>query len=289
MCSAMLGKTTLIKPFHSCGPVRVLYISVPHLFTPWSIVIQGNADLGPRLSEIEVQNALDFCASLFTPVNTDAVNALREHLEGIDLDAELPSSSLPENISVEDTITEVKQDIQQVSRPGRKRSGTIDSVRRWLGKVSGISEQGSEREPGTRCPPTTPASPERSPLLSRRRDTISSAVSPLQVTGQTPMNNLLQNPATMLLDVNAPLLPPIEIQNFARQTSLHSPFEMSPSSQTEEAAAEMRRILEKINARRVIHREHSGLHSLEEEALGAGYRVRLQRGRLGLVGVEASE
>jgi hypothetical protein len=96
-------------------------------------------------------------------------------------------------------------------------------------------------------------------------------------------------PQTALLDVNAPLLPPLEIQNFARQASLLLPFEIGSAFPIEESEAEMRRVLEKINARRVIHREHSGLHSLEEEALGAGYRVRLQRGRLGLVQVEVSE
>ncbi|KAH9000779.1 FAD/NAD(P)-binding domain-containing protein [Lactarius hatsudake] len=153
-------------------------------------VIQGNADLGPRLSEIEVQNALDFCAGLFTPINADAVKALRKHFESIDPGARLSPSSVPEKTLVEETITEAKQDAQRVSHPGRKRT----------------------------------------------------------------------------------LLPPLEI-----------------GSASEETEAEMRRVLEKINARRVIHREHSGLHSLEEEALGAGYRVRLQRGRLGLVHVEVSE
>jgi len=217
------------------------------------------------------------------------VNALRKHFEGIDLDAQLPPSSVPEKTFVENNITEAKQDTQLVPRTGRKCSGTTDTVRRWLGKVSGISEQCEEREPGTRCPSTTPATTERSPLLSRRRVTISSTISPLLVTGQSPIRNLPQRPATALLDVNAPLLPSIEIQNFARQASLLPPLEIGSASPTEEAEAEMRHVLEKINARRVIHREHSGLHSLEEEALGAGYRIRLQRGRLGLVYVEVSE
>ena len=258
---------------------------------PFIVVIQGNADLGPRLSEVEVQNALDFCAGLFTPINTDAANALRKHFEGIDLDAQLLPSSVPEKTFIEDTVTEAKQDAQSISRPGRKRSGTIDTVRRWLGKVGGTSEQCGDREPGIHCLSTTPAAPERSPLLSRRRGTISSMSSPLQVqvTGQSPFHTLPQRPATALLDVNAPLLPPLEIQDFARQASLLPPFEIGSAPPREEAEAEMRRVLEKINARRVIHREHSGLHSLEEEALGAGYRVRLQRGRLGLVHVEASE
>ncbi|KAF8271874.1 hypothetical protein EI94DRAFT_493683 [Lactarius quietus] len=252
-------------------------------------VIQGNADLGPRLSEVEVQNALDFCAGLFTPVNTEAVNALLKHFEGIDLDAQLAPSSVPEKTSVEATTPEAKQDAQYVPRPGRKRSGTIDTVRKWLGKVSGISEESGGREPGTCCPPATPAAPERSPLLSRRRGTMSSTIPPLQLTSQSSIHHLPQRPTTALLDVNAPLLPPIEIQNFARQASLLPPLEIGSASLTEDAEAEMLRVLEKINARRVIHREHSGLHSLEEEALGAGYRVRLQRGRLGLVHVEVSE
>ena len=88
------------------------------------------------------------------------------------------------------------------------------------------------------------------------------------------------------MDLNAPLLPPIEIQNVARHPSLLPPLEIGSAV---EAEAEMQRILEKINARRVIHREHNGLHSLEEESLGAGYRMRLQRGRLGLVQVETQD
>ena len=48
------------------------------------LVIQGNADLGPRLSESGVQNALDFCASLFNTFDQDVANDLRKHLEGLD-------------------------------------------------------------------------------------------------------------------------------------------------------------------------------------------------------------
>ena len=45
---------------------------------------------------------------------------------------------------------------------------------------------------------------------------------------------------------------------------------------------EVRMVLEKVNARRVIHAEHGGgMNSLESEAVG-GLVVRLERGRLGL-------
>lgn len=49
------------------------------------LVIQ-TADLGPRLSESEVQNAPDFCASLFSPFNQGVANDLRKHFEGLDDD-----------------------------------------------------------------------------------------------------------------------------------------------------------------------------------------------------------
>jgi len=143
-------------------------------------VIQGNADLGPRLSESEVQNALDFCASLFNPFNRGVANDLRRHLEGLDDD--------------------------QFSAHGVEKSA--------------------------------------------------------------------------LMDVTAPLLPTKEVQNIARDPSFLPALE---NCSAEEAEAEVQRILERINARRLIHREHSGLHSLEEESLGAGYRIRLECGRLGLM------
>lgn len=86
--------------------------------------------------------------------------------------------------------------------------------------------------------------------------------------------------AAALMDPNAPVLPVKEIQNIARNPTLLPALE---NGSTVEVEVEVERILEKVNARRLIHREHSGLHSLEEETLGAGYRMRLERGRLGLV------
>jgi flavine halogenase len=146
------------------------------------LVIQGNADLGPRISESEVQNALDFCASLFNPFNQGVANDLRKHLEGLDDD--------------------------QFSSHGVEKSA--------------------------------------------------------------------------LMDVTAPLLPAKEVQNIARDPSFLPALE---NGSVEEAETEVQRILERINARRLIHREHSGLHSLEEETLGAGpgYSIRLECGRLGLM------
>jgi flavine halogenase len=143
------------------------------------LVIQGSADLGPRISENEVQNALDFCSSLFNPINQGVADDLRKHLEGLDDD--------------------------QFAAHGVEKSA--------------------------------------------------------------------------LMDVNAPILPTEEIEKIARDPSL---LPAVGNGSAEKGENEVQRVLERINARRMIHQEHSGLHSLEEESLGAGYRIRLERGRLGL-------
>ena len=144
------------------------------------LVIHGNADLGPRLSESEVQNALDFCVGLFNPVNPGLAGKLRNHLESLD-------------------------DDQFLSHGVEKRA---------------------------------------------------------------------------LLDVTAPPLPVKDIKHIATIPAFLPALENGSGVDVE---AEVQRILELMNARRLIHREHGGLHSLEEESLGAGYRLRLERGRLGLV------
>jgi hypothetical protein len=49
-----------------------------------------------------------------------------------------------------------------------------------------------------------------------------------------------------------------------------------------EKAKETRGVLDKINARRVVHAEYA-IHNLELEPLAEGYVVRLEKGKLGLV------
>ena len=51
----------------------------------------------------------------------------------------------------------------------------------------------------------------------------------------------------------------------------------------------MRMVLDKVNARRLIHAEHGeGLHNLEEEDV-QGLVVRLVQGKLGLVWIDGDE
>jgi hypothetical protein len=198
-----------------------------HIF---ALVIHGNADLGPRISEGEVQSTLDFCVALFKPVNQGVANKLRKHLEGVDRDPFLAYG--PEETGAKD--------------------GQVASGQTERDDVVAAPSSGGDPEPVTRSPPTTPAIP-----------------------GKFPFEN-----AAALLNPNAPLLSVTEIKNIAKNPSLLPALE---NGSVMEAEAEVQRILEKVNARRVIHQEHSDLHSLEEESLGAGYRLRLECGRLGLV------
>jgi hypothetical protein len=189
-------------------------------------VIQGNADLGPRLSEGEVQKALDFCVGLFNPVNQGVANKLRKHLEGLDRDP--------------------------FSAHGLEKFGAEDVASGEQTKQEAVPSSGRKLEPDTRSLPTTPAVP-----------------------GKLSFEN-----AVALMDPRAPLLPVKEIQSIAGNPTLLPALENGSAVEVE---AEVQRVLEQVNARRVIHRDHSDLHSLEEESLGAGYRMRLECGRLGLV------
>lgn len=80
------------------------------------------------------------------------------------------------------------------------------------------------------------------------------------------------------MDVRAPVISPAKLDQLARRYA-------SPSTTAAAKAdnLEVKMVLEKVNARRVIHAEHgNGLNSLEEEAV-EGFVVRLQAGQLGLV------
>jgi len=82
---------------------------------------------------------------------------------------------------------------------------------------------------------------------------------------------------TALLDPAAPPLAQKDVKEIANKIS--SAGEIGSG---ENLAEEVRLVLARINSRRTIHREYDGMHSLEEETF-AGYRVRLERGKLGLI------
>lgn len=91
-----------------------------------------------------------------------------------------------------------------------------------------------------------------------------------------------------LLDVTAPVMNPVMLESALRvgQKSLNTcqiESEDSELSSDSERASEMRMILRKINARRVVHSEYA-ISNFELEPLD-GYVARLETGKLGLVRV----
>ncbi|KAH9895211.1 FAD/NAD-P-binding domain-containing protein [Cubamyces lactineus] len=177
-------------------------------FTFLRPVIQGGADMGARLSEDEVQKALDFCVHLFDPTTPEQVQNVRRKLEQASEMAQTSSSmsSLP--------------------------SGLLADV-----------------------------DPQR------------------------------------LLDVRAPVIDPMQLDRLLRhQFSLQENPSLgsrigsmrAPEALSEHQRAEVKMVLEKINARRVMYSEHGNvLNSLEEEEL-VGFALRLEKGHLGLRKVEAA-
>ncbi|KIL62531.1 hypothetical protein M378DRAFT_165552 [Amanita muscaria Koide BX008] len=91
-----------------------------------------------------------------------------------------------------------------------------------------------------------------------------------------------------LLDVTAPVMNPAMFESALRVgrkklASCHLESEDSGLSSDSERVNEMRMVLRKINARRVVHSEYT-INNFEAEPLD-GYVVRLETGKLGLVPV----
>ncbi|KAH9918791.1 uncharacterized protein B0H18DRAFT_661236 [Fomitopsis serialis] len=166
-------------------------------------VIQGGAEMGTRLSEDELQRALDFCVHLFDPTTPEQHERVRRTLARLAV------------------------------HPGAE---------------SGIHvERGEARE------------------------------------------------RQSLLDVRAPIVDPSKLEKLLRFQSRRGSESSADPRVLERAEttgvagaapgmedAEVRMVLEKVNARRVIHSEHvDAVNSLEEEAVD-GFVVKLERGKLGL-------
>ncbi|GLB37388.1 putative tryptophan halogenase [Lyophyllum shimeji] len=94
-----------------------------------------------------------------------------------------------------------------------------------------------------------------------------------------------------LLDVNAPVMDPVSFESALRvgtrncvaisHTSGDRDSDGEQSSSDSERTLETKMVLDKINARRVVHAEYR-VNNMESEPIG-GYVMRLQRGRLGLL------
>lgn len=155
-----------------------------------------------------------------------------------------------------------------------------------------------------------PTTPEQHETARRKLEfACGSAPQPASPPGSpTSSKSYLEADISRLFDVRAPLLDPSQIervlcQQLLVQAECYSPpatppsprspcFSCSPTISSRIPAAipeasrdsqsEIRMVLAKVNARRVIHGEHgNGLNSLEEEELN-GFMLQLKRGQLGL-------
>lgn len=84
-----------------------------------------------------------------------------------------------------------------------------------------------------------------------------------------------------LLDVASPVVDPTSFENILHVECYDQFGDSNGNSSDTEKTAETRMVLNKINARRVVHPEYA-INNLEQEPLD-GYVVKLERGKLGLV------
>jgi len=79
-----------------------------------------------------------------------------------------------------------------------------------------------------------------------------------------------------LLDVTVPLMNAAKLEEYLRHQQSFS----DDTSENDSPAADARMVLNKVNARKVVHAEYS-IHNLASEPL-IGFAVRLETGMLGL-------
>lgn len=279
-------------------------------------VIQGGADMGARLSEDEVQRALDFCVNLFNPTTPEQHESVRQKLQesarwpfGFDMGLD----ERDDDAEVEDSNgTEAGATTEGREHRTRSHSGALSSTD---SDQDANATPTSERLLDVRAPivdPSVLARFLRTRLAFLRRYTSVEGSLPSVATASTGAATGDTGPAS------APISPrPGSTTPTSPVTSTFSGLSSasSRSSLTEGAGGtasrdgatskekktetddgeesdgdeEIRLVLEKVNARRVIHAEHGeGMNSLEEEAVG-GLVVRLVQGQLGLVKVDEQE
>ena len=128
-----------------------------------------------------------------------------------------------------------------------------------------------------------------------------------RLKGQTTDNPSPETANLGFLDVHAPIIDPQIIDTIVQEHFTSTPNAASdacdaaldfqsnariPEADSGRGEWDMKKILEKVNARRVIHSEHgNGVNNFEDEPLGqsgtdGGWAARLGKGRLGLVRVD---
>ena len=216
--------------------------------------------MGTRLSEDEVQRALDFCVHLFSPTTPEQHDAARRKL--------LASHyMLEEGDETEDALLDSDHQVhyerdRRVTVEHESHGSTID---RLFDVKAPIVD------------PSALARLLRSKLSLFRRNS-SASIASVSTNASSASTVSLSASAS----ISTPLTPSSPISDvFNSATDVN--FSADGGEDGEGGDEEVRMVLEKVNARRVIHAEHGeGLNSLEQEAVG-GLVMRLERGRLGLV------
>lgn len=201
--------------------------------------------MGTKLSEDEVQKALDFCVNLFSPTTPEQHENVRNKLKlRLNINAARRGSAPPD--------------------VGASRADDLDL------------ELDGEKLMDVHAPLINPSSITR--FLSKRFRGFSLSSSPVSPTSPTvpPLSPSRTSESAASSDSEA--------ESEASFGRLEPPLSLNPPNpKGDEEDSEMRMVLEKVNARRVIHSEHgTGLNSMEQENV-AGFVVRLVRGQLGLV------
>lgn len=268
--------------------------------------------MGKRLSEDEVQRALDFCVNLFNPTTPEQHESVRRKLQEsahwpFSFDMEFDERD--DDVEAESSNGTAPRVLTQNQECGaRTRSSPQSNIEL---DVDVNATPTSERLLDVRAPIVDPgvlARFLRTRLAFLRRHTSVEGSLPSVVVGTTGAAAEDTGPASAPISPRPGSTAPTSpvTSTFSGLSTASSRSSLAESARPGGAASregamskddgegsdgdeEIRLVLEKVNARRVIHAEHGeGTNSLEEEAIG-GLVVRLVRGQLGLVRVDQRE
>ncbi|KAI0090520.1 hypothetical protein BDY19DRAFT_991965 [Irpex rosettiformis] len=254
-------------------------------------VIQGGADMGKTLSEDEVQRALDFCINIFSPTTPEQHESVQrkilesqwwvpdEHDEnkGDDKDGEHKD----EDKGKDEDSTHC-QSTESKSHPAHDADASF----------SAAAKTAASRLMDVRSPIIDPSALTR--LLKSRLSIFTRANSSESVKS---VKSIMSDSSASSSKSTPPESPVSAVFSVASASSASLCSQWGGESVGvvgseklgqggEESDSEVKMVLEKVNARRVIHADMStGVHSLEQEAVD-GMLIRLKRGELGLVRVD---
>lgn len=211
--------------------------------------------MGKKLSEDEVQKALDFCVNIFSPTTPEQHESVRRKI----LESHWVPDEHDEHDEPADSTPEAEVD---------------------------VSAKTASRLLDIRSPIIDPSSLTR--LLKSRLSIFTRTNSSSSIKSVKSVASSNGSPPASPVSATFSFLSSISSSSFGESGAAFSEG-VADSDADGEDDSEVKMVLEKVNARRVIHAEFSqGVHSLEQEAVG-GMLIRLKRGELGLRRVDSSD